>query len=742
MAQQINDNFSLLAGIPLDDRNAKTTIGLRDAIPAILRFEGLLCYVSQTSTLYQLQGGIENSNWIGIAGSNVTSDFETEIEGFLALSAGKTTLNAWEVGDKFRGWIGTRYVVGSIVSLPVSLPSDIDNPAKVSLEVDSNETSGFELLSNKATDFSIVNNTLYPSVQAVKNYSQSNLTKINVEQFGVIGDGVTDNTMALNSLFANSASNGTEIVFPKGNYLISDSITVNYPCVISGLGDSKITQTSADKTAFYVAAEKVSFSNLEIDNNSLVVTDGVGIVFDYARECELQNVFVSHFYKNVEILNGGGWRIEGCSFIDPVLYGLQIQNIAIPDEGDAFISNCAFYGGKYANSTSIFQESGGGLKIINCKFNASTIDYPLYHVDLNIKEATSILLVQNNSFEGFKVSGVRARVVSGSAFDHIVVNNNQFSSYTAEQKIFVDLDGAGATMRSVQVQDNNMFSATANLLGLIRVNACDGVAVSGNLINTNVPNTITNCTDINFKAEGRAYFNYVNIDYNDASGNYFPGLNIKNSANSTVSLSAANFINSADNLISFGQYSPSVNGGRSFVSSSATAIDFNPGYNNAMRLNLDTTVDMVSLAGSGDRIVSADSDGKLKISTAPTAPTAAVGTNTTQIATMAALQTAITNNGVITTATNITNATLTDTSLPQNGKTLYISNGATNINYTVNAGITASFVKGGNGTITFVQGSGRTMVAANGTLVFNGAQYSTASVVSFGTTDIVYINNF
>lgn len=126
----------------------------------------------------------------------------------------------------------------------------------------------------------------------------------------------------------------------------------------------------------------------------------------------------------------------------------------------------------------------------------------------------------------------------------------------------------------------------------------------------------------------------------------------------------------------------------------------------------------------------------------PTAPTAAVGTNTTQIATMAALQTAITNNGIITTATNITNATLTDTSLPQNGKTLYISNGATNINYTVNGNITASFVKGGTGSITFVQGSGRTMVAANGALVFNGAQYSTASIVSFGTTDIVYINNF
>lgn len=110
-------------------------------------------------------------------------------------------------------------------------------------------------------------------------------------------------------------------------------------------------------------------------------------------------------------------------------------------------------------------------------------------------------------------------------------------------------------------------------------------------------------------------------------------------------------------------------------------------------------------------------------------------------ATTASLTDANIQNGVITTSTSITNATLTDTSKAQNGKTILIANGANNINYTVNGDTTASFIKGGTGTITFVQGSVRTMVAANGTLVLNGAQYSTASIVSFGTTDIVYINN-
>ena len=98
----------------------------------------MTCFVVQTQTLYQLQGGVLNTNWVGIAGPNVSNALETVIDGFYVLTAGKTTPLDWEVNDKFRGWIGNRYLVGTILSLPVSLPSDIDNTAKVQLAVDSN----------------------------------------------------------------------------------------------------------------------------------------------------------------------------------------------------------------------------------------------------------------------------------------------------------------------------------------------------------------------------------------------------------------------------------------------------------------------------------------------------------------------------------------------------------------------------------------------------------------------------
>jgi hypothetical protein len=146
MAQQINDNFQLLAGLPIDDRTRKNTIADRDAISSTRRYQGLQCFVQQTQTLYQLQGGILNTNWVGIAGANVSNALETIIDGFYVLLAGKTTPLDFEAGDKFRGWIGNRYLVGTILSLPVSLPSDIDNPAKVELALDSSAINGLPKL--------------------------------------------------------------------------------------------------------------------------------------------------------------------------------------------------------------------------------------------------------------------------------------------------------------------------------------------------------------------------------------------------------------------------------------------------------------------------------------------------------------------------------------------------------------------------------------------------------------------
>jgi len=96
----------------------------------------------------------------------------------------------------------------------------------------------------------------------------------------------------------------------------------------------------------------------------------------------------------------------------------------------------------------------------------------------------------------------------------------------------------------------------------------------------------------------------------------------------------------------------------------------------------------------------------------------------------------------ITTSVSITTATLDANGLGQNGRHVVIANGASAINLTCNGSVTSSYGKGGTAAITFVQGSGRTLVQLSGTAIMNGIAGSTASLWSVGTIDYLTINNF
>jgi hypothetical protein len=99
--------------------------------------------------------------------------------------------------------------------------------------------------------------------------------------------------------------------------------------------------------------------------------------------------------------------------------------------------------------------------------------------------------------------------------------------------------------------------------------------------------------------------------------------------------------------------------------------------------------------------------------------------------------------GVIATSSNITTDTLDINGLSQRGRCIIIDNGTYSINLTVNGatGFSSTYLKHGTASVTFVQGSGRTLVQVDGTTVLNGVAGSTATLLSYGTTDYLRINN-
>jgi len=103
------------------------------------------------------------------------------------------------------------------------------------------------------------------------------------------------------------------------------------------------------------------------------------------------------------------------------------------------------------------------------------------------------------------------------------------------------------------------------------------------------------------------------------------------------------------------------------------------------------------------------------------------------------------NNIIITTTASITTNTTDSSSYGQNGRNVMISNGANTINLsceiTSSSNFVASYTKLGASTITFIAGSGATLVQVDGTNLLNGSVGSTACLTRNGNTYYLQISN-
>lgn len=74
-------NFTRGAAIPLDDSFVAADATVRDAINAGIRYEGMLVYVVADQTMYQLQGGITNGDWVVAGGGGAAVTYVDQLSG-------------------------------------------------------------------------------------------------------------------------------------------------------------------------------------------------------------------------------------------------------------------------------------------------------------------------------------------------------------------------------------------------------------------------------------------------------------------------------------------------------------------------------------------------------------------------------------------------------------------------------------------------------------------------------------
>jgi hypothetical protein len=216
---------------------------------------------------------------------------------------------------------------------------------------------------------------------------------VTVTDYGATGDGVTDDTAAIQSAI-DAASTGSTIMFPKGKYYISQPLTVTKRLNITGTGFYSQIYQSADENLLEIGQNFgwCRFENLYL--GSAATTSGKALM--------LLNRVHGSYFRNI-YLSGGyyGIHIKGC-----------LRDTFVNIHTDT--SNLCF-GPTSINEYFIYSERSNGISSNNLNFigcmirGASAVGKRGYYItDTNNEGGFNIIggIVEGHSEAGIYVSGV------------------------------------------------------------------------------------------------------------------------------------------------------------------------------------------------------------------------------------------------------------------------------------------------------------------------------------------------
>lgn len=295
---------------------------------------------------------------------------------------------------------------------------------------------------------------------------------INVKKYGAIGNGVTDDTLAISNAISAIPSTGGILFFPAGTYKTSGGFTISNPTIIEGCGmgghdgisgaTTTITCTSGSSSLFTVSSYVAKFKDLLLLNtsgSSPAPTAGAGITVyrgTSLNKVDFDSVSVSRFYIDIDIQSSDHSVMNNCLLEDPVKYALKIANTVNPDTGDWSITNTTLFNKLYTSDAAIRIESSGGGKITNCKINSSTLEF-IKGIDLSPTGQSIILHVLNTSIESVS-TGFYANT-SGVIWRSIVIMGCEFGLWdvsTTNNAIYMSSDNVDE-IQGVVISGNTFF---------------------------------------------------------------------------------------------------------------------------------------------------------------------------------------------------------------------------------------------------------------------------------------------
>jgi len=236
----------------------------------------------------------------------------------------------------------------------------------------------------------------YPDTNAVETTVQAKLSEtVSVTDFGAVGDGVTDDTAAIQAAIDAVPATGGGVHFPEGNYLVTSSIVVKPFLLLSG--DNTTITVSSGVNAFVRSTDgfpgQVTFKHLKfigtsdtgraiyITNNMpfIVIQNCYFLNFDTAIELSgsfcssIEDCYIVSCDVGIKLLNACHSTVITNLFADQNRIGVAINGTNAGNEGNAVhnitLDNCALQKGDYG----LWAESCLELKVDNMYHEVNAI---------------------------------------------------------------------------------------------------------------------------------------------------------------------------------------------------------------------------------------------------------------------------------------------------------------------------------------------------------------------------------
>ncbi|MDA2378790.1 glycosyl hydrolase family 28-related protein [Bacillus cereus] len=274
-------------------------------------------------------------------------------------------------------------------------------------------------------------------ILALLSLNSKHFKTYNVQKYDIIGDGNTDNTQAIQTLFDTINTDNATVQFPKGTYIISAPIVITRPVTIIGENATlKLSpQFKSNKMGqgfFYAnSIDNITINNLNFDGNkSNLLKDPVNNFvtwFENTSHVTIENCSVTN-------LNGGGENLNTAfGFIGNSDYGKALGNTVTNSGGGA-----VFFQGKHSeaknnNSTklddvALVANSTGAQNIIFKNNTVSDTKSGGIGIENGPSEITITDNTINNFTDGYGIGVLHFKDLSSPPPKKITIKNNKINA--------------------------------------------------------------------------------------------------------------------------------------------------------------------------------------------------------------------------------------------------------------------------------------------------------------------------